>query len=168
MTPRALLNSRRWLLLMAAVCVLAVGGALVAQHAFDMRPCPWCILQRLIYVEMALLCVAGALVPSRPARIALIALVLLFAVFGAMSAVYQHEVAANSVSCNLSFAEKVISGSGIDSAMPFLFQVTASCAESVFKLFGVPFEFWSLMLFSALVLGALALLLRSVRLPVAG
>ena len=167
MTPRSLLNSRRWLMAMAVVCVLAVDGALVAQHAFDMRPCPWCILQRLIYVVIALLCVAGALVPSRPARVALIALVLPLSVFGAISAVYQHEVAANTVSCNLSFAEKVISGSGIDSAAPFLFQVTASCAESAFKLLGVPFEFWSLGLFSLLALGALAMLLRSVRLPLA-
>ena len=42
-------------LLMALACVLAIGAALLAQYGFDMRPCPWCILQRLIFIVIALL-----------------------------------------------------------------------------------------------------------------
>ena len=43
-------TGRRWLVAMAAVCFAAVAAALVSQYAFDMQPCPWCILQRLIFV----------------------------------------------------------------------------------------------------------------------
>ena len=34
----------------AAISVAAVGGALVSQHVYDIMPCPWCVLQRLIFV----------------------------------------------------------------------------------------------------------------------
>jgi disulfide bond formation protein DsbB len=50
-------TSRRLPLAMALACVLAVGFALFAQYVLDMRPCPWCVLQRLLFLIIALLCV---------------------------------------------------------------------------------------------------------------
>ena len=76
-TPRLTLAA------MAALCLAAVGAALVSQHVFDMRPCPWCILQRVIFVGIALLCIVGALLPS--AARALAALAGLLALSGAAS-----------------------------------------------------------------------------------
>ena len=35
----------------AVVCVAALGAALVSQHVYDMQPCPWCVLQRLIFPD---------------------------------------------------------------------------------------------------------------------
>jgi disulfide bond formation protein DsbB len=55
---------RRWLLGIAAACILGVAAAIVAQYRFDMRPCPWCILQRFIYVVIAAVAFVGAL--TRP------------------------------------------------------------------------------------------------------
>ena len=46
---------------MAAVSVGAVAVALVSQHVFDMQPCPWCVLQRLVFVLIALAAGTGAL-----------------------------------------------------------------------------------------------------------
>ena len=37
----------------------AVGAALVSQHVFDMQPCPWCVLQRLIFVAIGAFAVLG-------------------------------------------------------------------------------------------------------------
>ena len=37
----------------------ALGAALVSQHVFDMQPCPWCVLQRLIFVALALAALLG-------------------------------------------------------------------------------------------------------------
>ena len=155
--------SRRVPLAMAVLCVLAVAAALVSQHVFDMRPCPWCILQRLIFLTIALLCVVAAFVPARRVRIGLHALTLLAAVSGIVAAVYQHEVASKMFSCNLTFADTVINTLGLESLWPAMFQVTATCAEAAVSLLGVPFEFWSLALFALLALAAAALLLRSVR-----
>ena len=165
--PGRLLSPRRAPLLMAVACVLAVATAMVLQQKFDYRPCPWCILQRMIFLSIALVCIVTALVPWRRLRITLNAVTLLLAVLGISAAVYQHEVAAKSYSCNLTFADKVISALGVERLWPALFQVTASCAEAAVNVLGVPFEFWSLTLFALLALVATALAVRSVRLRTA-
>lgn len=148
-----------WLLAIAVVCLAAVGAALVAQHVFDMQPCPWCILQRLIYLVIAAVCVIGALIPARGARVGAALLALVLAGLGAASAVFQHQVAAKLASCDLTLADKVLSALGVESAVPWLFQVTASCADAAVDLLGVPFEYWSLALFVLLVV-ANAVVLR--------
>ena len=162
-----LMSPRRLPLLMAAACVFAVGAAMTLQQVFDYRPCPWCILQRMIFLTIALVCIVTALVPSHRLRIGLNALTLLLAVMGISAAVYQHEVAAKMFSCNLTFADKLISALGVEPLWPALFQVTASCAEAAVKILGVPFEFWSLTLFALVALAAVMLLLRAVRVPAA-
>jgi len=43
----------------AGVALVAVAAALVSQHALDMQPCPWCVLQRLIFVAIALVALGG-------------------------------------------------------------------------------------------------------------
>jgi protein dithiol:quinone oxidoreductase len=164
---RHLMSPRRMPLLMAVACILAVAAAMTIQQVFDYRPCPWCILQRMIFLSMALLCIVTAMSPSSRLRIGLNALTLLLGVLGISAAVYQHEVAAKSFSCNLTFADKLISALGVESLWPALFQVTATCAEAAVKLLGVPFEFWSLALFAILSLATTTLMLRAVRVQVA-
>ena len=145
-TPRLTLAA------MAALCLAAVGAALVSQQVFDMRPCPWCILQRVIFVGIALLCIVGALLPS--AARALAALAGLLALSGAASALYQHFVAAKSSSCNLTLADKIITALNLESLAPPLFQVTGTCADAAVDLLGVPYEFWALALFVVLAIVA--------------
>ncbi len=160
---RGLKPSRRTPLLMAAACVLAIGAALVAQHGFDMRPCPWCILQRLLFLVIAGLCLLTALLPWRRLRIGLNAATLLVAGAGILAAVYQHEVASKMFSCNLTFADTVLGALGVEALWPAMFQVTGSCAEAAVSVLGLPFEYWSLALFALLGLTAAGLLLRSIR-----
>lgn len=144
----------RWLLSSAALSVTAVAAALVSQHVFDMPPCPWCVLQRAIYLAIAAVCLIGAALAVPLARRTAGALTLLLAISGAASALYQHLVAARSASCNLTFADKVMSFLGLDSVLPWLFQVYASCADAAVSMLGVPYAYWSLALFAALGLGA--------------
>lgn len=148
---------RSMLVAIAALCIAGVGAALVAQYRFEMNPCPWCILQRVIYVVIALLCIAGALLPAAT-RKAFAGGALLLALLGAAAAVYQHVVAAQQSSCNLTLADKVINALGLESLLPSLFQVTATCADAAVSVFGVPFEYWSLALFALLALMALRVL----------
>ena len=164
MNAAALPRTRRAVpLAMAAACALAVAAALFAQHVLGMRPCPWCILQRLLFILIALVALGTAFAPTRRLRIALNVTTLLLACAGVIAAVYQHEVAAKSFSCNLTFADKLVSALGIESLWPWMFQVTASCAESATKLLGVPFEFWSLALFALLAIVSAGLVLRAIR-----
>ncbi|WP_280150855.1 disulfide bond formation protein B [Piscinibacter sp. XHJ-5] len=149
-------SSRQWLLAMAALCAAAVAAALVSQHAFGMQPCPWCILQRLIFVVVAAVCVIGAVAP--PLRKPFAGLALLLAAGGVTAAVYQHAVAAKSSSCALTMADKIITALGVESLAPWLFQVTATCADAAIDLFGVPYEYWSLGLFVLLGVAAVRVL----------
>jgi disulfide bond formation protein DsbB len=148
------LSARQWLLAMAGLCIAAVAGALVSQHVFDMQPCPWCILQRLIFLVIALLCIVAALLGAPVPRKTLAAGALVFSVLGATAAVYQHVVAAKLNSCNLTFADKVLTALGVESLAPWLFQVTATCADAAVSILGVPYEYWSLALFALLAVAA--------------
>lgn len=144
------LSTSRLLLAMATLCVAAVGIALVSQHVFDMQPCPWCILQRVIYLAIALLCLIGAAVSAVIPRRGIGVLTLLLALSGGASALYQHLIASKSASCNLTFADKVISALGLDGAFPPLLQVTANCSDAAVSVLGVPYAYWSLTLFIAI------------------
>jgi disulfide bond formation protein DsbB len=145
---------------MAVLCLAAVAAALVAQHRFDMQPCPWCILQRVIFLALALVCIVAAAWSSRGARLALGGVALVLALCGMASAIYQHVVAAKQFSCNLTLADKIITALGLESLAPALFQVTASCADAAVSILGVPFEYWSLGLFAFLCLLAASTLGR--------
>ncbi len=134
------------LLAVALLSLAAVGVALFTQHRLDMQPCPWCILQRIIFLLIAVSALAGAAARGAIQRTAGGA-VLLLALCGIAAALWQHFVAAASASCNLTMADRIISGSGLDSLWPEVFGVFASCAEAKTTMAGVPYEFYSLALF---------------------
>ena len=143
----------------ALVCIAAVAAALVSQHVFDMQPCPWCVLQRVIFLAIALACGLGLLWRSRVGRMVSTALALLLAVSGIAAALWQHFQAAASASCNLTLADKIVSGLlQLDSLLPDVFSPRASCADAAVNLLGVPYDFWSLALF-VLIDGVLTLVL---------
>lgn len=149
------LSSRSALIALALLCLAAVGAALVSQHVFDMQPCPWCILQRVIFVLIAVLLLLGAFVPG---RVAWVGLSVLAALAGIAAALYQHFVAAKSTSCNLTLADKIVSGIGLDKLLPPVFEVRASCADAAVDLLHLPYEFWSLGLFVVVLVAAVGAL----------
>jgi disulfide bond formation protein DsbB len=152
------MSSRAILLGVALACFGAVAAALVAQHGYDMQPCPWCILQRLFFVVIGLLAVIGAIAPARGLRLGVAVLTLLLTFAGAAAALWQHFVAAASASCNLTLADRIISALRLNTLLPDTFEPRASCADAAVAVFGVPFEFWSLALFVLLALASLTVL----------
>jgi disulfide bond formation protein DsbB len=145
-------------LMLAGVAVLsfaAVGAALVSQYQFNMQPCPWCVLQRLIFLAMGVLAGLAALLPARPLRIVSGLLVAALGAGGVASALWQHFVAAKSSSCNLTLADRIVSGLRLDATLPSVFEVRANCADAATTLLSVPYEFWSLALFVVLAGAAL-------------
>ena len=147
----------------ALACVAAVGAALVSQHVFDMQPCPWCVLQRVVFLAIGLACGLGLLWRSTAGRRLAAGLGLLLTLAGVAAALWQHFKAAASASCNLTLADKIVSGFlQLDSLWPDVFAVRASCADAAVRLLGIPYDFWSLALFMAVALA----LLRVVRRPV--
>jgi protein dithiol:quinone oxidoreductase len=147
-----------WLLVLLPLA--AVGAALVTQHLFGMLPCPWCVLQRLVFVAIALVALPAALASSPGLRRASAAAAMLLAGLGAAAALWQHFVASSAASCNLTLADRVMAASGLDQALPAVFAAWASCADAAVTLLGLPYEAWSLMLFLLIEALALRLLLR--------
>lgn len=146
--------------LVAVVCLLAVGAALVSQHVFDMQPCPWCVLQRMIYLATALACLAGVVWRSRLGQILSTLLVLDLAAFGLAAALWQHFVAASSTSCALTYADRFISSTNLDSLLPDVFSPRASCADAAVRLLGIQYDVWSATLFLLIGAAATVILLR--------
>ena len=140
------------------VSLAAVAAALFTQLRWDMQPCPWCVLQRVILVAIALAALPGLLLPVKAARWASAAVMLVLAGSGVAAALWQHFVAASSTSCAMTLADRVVRGAGLDELWPEGFSATASCAEAATQLLGVPYEFWSLTLFVMLLLVAVQLL----------
>jgi disulfide bond formation protein DsbB len=149
-------NPTRTFALAAGACVFAVGAALVTQHVFGMQPCPWCILQRLIFLSIALVAVVGMLWRTRAGVVTAALAMDLLAACGVAAALWQHFVAASSASCNLTLADRIVAATGLDGLAPEIFAPRASCSDAAVLLLGAPYEFWSLATFA--MLGALAVL----------
>lgn len=143
-----------WLAAVAATALAAVGAALFTQHRLDMMPCAWCVLQRLAFVLVAVAALVGVVLPSLAGRRLGAALVGLLAGCGLVAAVYQHFVAAQSASCAMSLADKLMGFTGLDARFPSVFAAYASCAEAKATLLGLPYELYSATLFVAMAMVA--------------
>ena len=140
-----------WPFAMAVVLPLAaVGAAVFTQYQLDMQPCPWCVLQRAIFVAIALAALPGLLLRWPLLRRASAGLASALSVCGIAAALWQHFVAASSTSCKQTLADQIVQGSGLAERWPEVFAAYASCADAAVKLFGVSYEFYSLALFTLL------------------
>jgi protein dithiol:quinone oxidoreductase len=139
------------LILIGLVSLGAVGLAAIAQYQFDMQPCPWCVLQRLIYIVVGVLALLGALLSNTPRRL-VVGLALLTALSGVATALYQQLHAVNEASCDLSMAERFIGWLQLDRLLPQLFVAYASCADAAVSVLHVPFAVWSCVMFVILAL----------------
>jgi disulfide bond formation protein DsbB len=150
------LQRREWLLGGAALLSLSgLGIALVTQHVFGMLPCAWCVFQRLICVVIAVVALLGLAWRTRLGARVSAGLTLLAGLCGVAAALWHLLVASSSTSCNLSLAEKIVSGLTLDETLPAVFMPMASCADATATLLGLPYPLWSLSLFVMATLAAL-------------
>ena len=139
-------------LVLAAVGAVGVGAltlAAILQHAYGYEPCPWCVLQRLIVLAVAAVALLGAAAPPRWQRAAMAVawVVVLLSMLGLASALYQHFVAAQTASCALTLADRIVGALGLPTWWPAMFEATARCDEADLPWLGVPFSFWGAITF---------------------
>jgi protein dithiol:quinone oxidoreductase len=143
------------LLMLGAASFAAVGFALFTQFYWDMQPCPWCILQRMVFLIIGCIAIFGAFFSLSAQKLAAISAAL-FGLGGAGLALYQLLVASKQQSCSFSQAEKFVIWTRLDQLIPSVFQVTASCADAALaKLMGIPYELASGVLFAGITVWAL-------------
>jgi protein dithiol:quinone oxidoreductase len=143
------------LLTLGGLSFAAVGFALFTQFYWDMQPCPWCILQRMVFLVIGCIAIFGAFFSLPTQKLAAFC-VAAFGFAGLGLALYQLLVASKQQSCSFSQAEKFVMWTKLDQLIPSVFQVTASCADAALaKLMGIPYELASGILFAALTVWAL-------------
>jgi disulfide bond formation protein DsbB len=152
-----------WFGLAAALAFAAVGIALVSQHAFDMQPCPWCILQRLIYVVFGIVALVGLVVHRSPVAAATAGIAgFALASCGIAAALWQGH-AETSASCNLTLADRIVGATQLDRLIPGVFEARASCADAAVSVLGIAYWTWSAACF-ALCIALMVAVLRNLRL----
>ena len=144
----------------AFACFAALAAALVSQHAFGMQPCPWCVLQRLIFLVIGVVALLGALWRSSAGRHIAATIAILLSLGGLASAVWQHFVAAKSPSCNLTLADKIMNATALNGLLPDVFEARASCADAAVDLLGVPYALWAAAVFVLCIAAMIAVLRR--------
>jgi disulfide bond formation protein DsbB len=141
-------STDRWLVAVLLAGLAAVAAALVSQHVFGMQPCPWCVLQRVIFLAIGLASLLALAWRSDLGRRTGAGLGLLLALGGVAAALWQHFQAAASASCNLTLADKIINRwLHLDTLWPDAFEPRASCADAAVSLLGLSYDLWSLALF---------------------
>ena len=141
-----LLEKKLWWLI-SGLCVAGVGIALLSQHVFDMQPCAWCVFQRLIYLVLAVVAALAASMQSLIPRLVCAMLAFSLTIAGVLAAWFQAQVASQSFSCAQTLADLLMTQTGLETAMPALFGIYASCMEARVKVFGLEYAYWSLLLF---------------------
>ena len=145
---------------LALLCLGAVGIAVSLQYGMDMQPCPWCILQRVIFLAIAVFALLGLVWRGTAGQWIASLGALALALSGVAAALWQHFVAASSASCDLTLADRITSALKLDELWPQVFTAYASCKDAAVNLVGLPFEFYSLALYVLIAVGSVLLMRR--------
>lgn len=148
----------------AAVAVsvsLVVGGVILAK-LLNLAACPLCILQRMLYLLLAVVAGIGFVVAQPlPRRLVAVAMAAIAAT-GAFVASYQIWIQrfARDTNCvaDMPWWEQLVNWAG--ERMPLLFQVSGLCSEPPWRFLGLSIAEWSLLAFTALFALALFTALR--------
>ena len=65
-----------------------------------------------------------------------------------VAAWYQYSVAAKMLSCDQTFADRFMTGIGLDGGVPWLFGIYATCMDAMVSVLGIEYALWSLALSS--------------------
>lgn len=152
--------------LFAATGLAAVGlvaGGMFLQQTMNLAACPLCILQRMLYLLLALEAIAAwmladAILPRRAA-----ALIMTFTTMtGVGVAAYQTWLQrwAKGVSCTADqpWWERLVDWAS--SQWPLMFEASGLCSEAGWKFLGLSIAEWSLIAFTSMTIAMVITLLR--------
>ncbi|MBI3523084.1 MAG: disulfide bond formation protein B [Betaproteobacteria bacterium] len=141
---------------------MVVCGVILAQ-LLRLAACPLCILQRMLYIVLALSAGLGLLVFKYPAGRRLAALLMTASaatgVFVAGYQTYIQRFAQDTVCSNqVAWWEALVDWAG--EIAPRLFYASGLCSDPAWKFIGLSIAEWSMLAFSALTLLSFRALLR--------
>jgi disulfide bond formation protein DsbB len=155
------LSNHRTALVIAAAAAVTVGGALVFEHGYGLRPCKLCLLQRYPYYGAIPLALAAAVVPPRWATVGLTVLAVVFLVSAGLG-IYHSGVEwgffAGPNDCG--GAPGAAAGSVGDFLKELETTRVVSCTEAAWRFAGLSLAGWNAVISLGLVALALWPLMR--------
>ncbi|MDC8757722.1 disulfide bond formation protein B [Janthinobacterium fluminis] len=153
-----MMSSRNLLLSVAAACFAVLGAAMYLQHGLDLLPCPLCVIQRYLFLAVAVACLAGAAAgkPKLGAGLGLLAALGGLGVAGKHLYVLAHP----GLSCGIDPMETMLNKIVTAEYLPFMFRADGLCEDATMPFFGLSIPQWSLVCFGLFALATLWLLAR--------
>lgn len=140
---------------MAPVGLVAFGVVLTTQYGI--AACPLCVVQRMLYLAIALVAFIGLLASGRVIAYQAASAMATLSVAGAVSAGYQiylqHHPFAATCGSGTAWWERLVDQAG--QALPMLFKADGLCSDNAWSLFGLSIVEWSLVAFSGFFLLAI-------------
>jgi disulfide bond formation protein DsbB len=154
-------SSRNALLLIAAVSLALVGAALYLQHARDMLPCPLCVIQRYLFLGIAIFSLIGAFAN----KIKALATLALLCALGGLGTVGKHlyVLAHPGFSCGIDPMETMLNKIPTATILPWLFRADGLCEAAQDTVLGLNVPQWSAVWFVLLTAGLVSVLARRAR-----
>ena len=141
-------TSRNALLLIAATSIALVGAALYLQHVQGMLPCPLCVIQRYLFLAIALFSLVGAFGANRKPGAGL---ALLGAVGGlGVAGKHLYVLAHPGFSCGIDPVETALNRIPTATLMPWIFRADGLCENATDTLLGLSVPQWSAVWFAIL------------------
>lgn len=156
-------TSKPVLLAIGILSLALVGTALYLQHVKNMLPCPLCVIQRYLYVGLALVCFIFAALPRGAARFGA-ALGALIALSGVGVAGWHLWVRAHpKVSCGIDPLETALNKIPGAELLPSVFKADGLCTADYAPILGLQVPDWSMIWFVILTLTLVWAALRQSR-----
>ncbi|WP_120995098.1 disulfide bond formation protein B [Pseudomonas urumqiensis] len=156
-------SDRFLLFLLSLVCFTLVLGAVAIQELMGQYPCPLCIIQRYIFLVIALVALVGSVTSNRSAnRVAGWASLILAGSGLAVAARLVYVQSHPGASCGIDRMQLLTDASPLAEWWPTVFQATGMCGDVLEPLLGLSMAQWGLVAFTTII-GALAVGLWKLR-----
>lgn len=145
-------STKSLLLFITFICVALLGGALYLQIVEEMAPCPWCVIQRYVFVAIAIVCLVFAFFPHTGQRLG-VRIAALLSLGGTAAAGWLLWVQAHpGVSCGIDPMETSLNTLPTAKLFPVLFSADGLCTTVYEGIFGLTVSQWSFVAFTVLTL----------------
>jgi len=137
----------RALLLLALICLVALGSALYLQHSLGWQPCPLCVMQRVAFVFVLLFSVLSVALRKAGLRRLALGFGGASAITGLGVAAYHVWVIANpKVSCGIDPLETQINALWLVQQFPWMLKADGLCSTPYPPVLGLHLPTWTLLL----------------------
>lgn len=151
---------RRYLGLLAVICVAMFSYGMYLQHVEGLDPCPMCIVQRYALIGVGVVAALFALFPQRRIQMLGAFKVVVIAVFGAATAARQSWLQwypPEVLTCGRDFFG-MIESFPLRRVIPMVFRGTGDCSKIDWTFLGLTIANWSFLVFSGMAVLAAAIL----------